>query len=91
MKMKPCLICLNETWLDSSVKSIALEGYVLVGRRDRRDGRECGGVAVFAATGVSDSVTLLKDSESSERLWVLVHSNLGPYLIGVWYRPPVQG
>ena len=32
-----------------------------------------------------------EDAALSERLWLLVHSDLGAYLIGAWYRPPVQG
>ena len=36
-------------------------------------------------------MTLLQDSDGAERMWVLVHSNLGPYLVCAWYRPPVQG
>jgi hypothetical protein len=31
------------------------------------------------------------ESKVSERLWILVHSDLGPYLVATWYRPPVQG
>jgi hypothetical protein len=91
MRVRPTIICLNETFLDCSVGEVELEGYSMIGRRDRRDGRRCGGVAVFAVTNQADRVTLLKDSIISERLWILVHTDLGPYLIGAWYRPPVQG
>ena len=64
---------------------------MLIGRRDRQDGRNCGGVDAFAMTEVSGSITLLEASATSERLWFVVHSDLGPYLVGAWYRPPVQG
>ena len=91
MKEKPTVLCLNETWLDYSVKVVMVEGYKLISRRDRRDGRKCGGVAVFALVEKAGSMTELFKSEVSERLWILVHSDLGPYLIGVWYRPPEPG
>jgi hypothetical protein len=91
MKIKPTLVCLNETFLNKDVKHVEIEGYTIIGRRDRRDGRKCGGVAVFALSNREESMTLVKDSESSERLWILIHSDLGPYLVGAWYRPPVQG
>lgn len=34
---------------------------------------------------------LLHKSVTSERVWVLVHSDPDPYLIGAWYRPPEPG
>ena len=91
MVIKPSIICLNETFLDASIKSVTLEGYELVGRRDRRDGRECGGVAMFVLAIQANNVTLLHESKSSERLWAIVHSDLGPYLVCAWYRPPEPG
>lgn len=39
----------------------------------------------------ADNVTLLHKSKSSERLWAIVHSDLGPYLVCAWYRPPEPG
>ena len=41
-----------------------------------------GGVVVFAVDGKADCVTLLKDSAEFERLWFVVHSDLGPYFAG---------
>jgi hypothetical protein len=49
MHQRPSLVCVNETWLDDSVAFVLLAGYRLVSRRDRRDGRSGGGVAVFVA------------------------------------------
>ena len=94
-KIKPTIICINETFLDASIGDCPLEGYRLIGRRDRRwnliDERKCGGVAVYGLTEQADSMTLLKYSPDSERIWILVHTDLGPYLLGAWYRPPVPG
>jgi len=87
----PSLICLNETFLDASVEDVLLEGYIIVARRDRDDGRKCGGVAVYASSALANQITLVEKSASSERVWLIVHADTGPYLIGVWYRPPQPG
>ena len=36
-------------------------------------------------------VTLVEKLEVAERLWAMVHSDRGPYLICCWYRPPSPG
>jgi hypothetical protein len=93
MKVKPTVMGLTETFLDDSVKEVSLEGYTLISRRDRCEGdddRKCGGVAVFALTQQADSITEVSKSATSERVWVIVHSDMGPLLVVIWYRPPVQ-
>ena len=85
------LVCISEAWLDKSIGNIALVGYRSVGRHDRQDGRQGGGVILFARDCYADNVTLIEKSEDAERLWATVHSDLGPYLLCVWYRPPIQG
>ena len=90
----PDIICVNETFLDVSIEEVNLEGFVVVGRRDRSyngDERRCGGVIVFARNTIADHVTLLVTSDSAERLWFQLHTNNGPYLLCAWYRPPAQG
>ena len=90
----PAIICINETFLDDGVENIELEGFVVAGRRDRSysgDIRRCGGIIVFVRTEIADNVTLLQTSRVSERLWVQMHTDNGPYLLGVWYRPPCPG
>ena len=57
-RVTPSLVCLNETFLDVSVKDVLLEGYELIARRDRDDGRKGGGVAVYAHSSVANGVTL---------------------------------
>ena len=84
-------MCINESWLDKSTEDIILEGYVIASRRDRDDGRKCGGVIVFAHCSVASRVTEIKKSDSSERVWLALHADIGPFLIGVWYRPPEAG
>jgi hypothetical protein len=91
MNEKPDLICVNETFLDRTIEYISLEGYALIARRDRADGRKCGGIAAFALTTIAERVTLVESSQDAERFWLLVHANQGPHLVGVWYRPPAPG
>ena len=84
----PNFIALTETWLDESTKDITISNYELVARLDRRDGRKCGGIALFVHSSCRGSVVHVADSDAHERLWAIVHSDHGPVLLGVWYRPP---
>jgi len=90
-KTMPTLVCLNETFLDESIEEVLLEGYTIVARRDRDDGRKGGGVAVYALDAVCRQFAMAEKSESSERVWLVIHTDTGPYLLGVWYRPPSPG
>ena len=45
----------------------------------------------FAAASISAQVTLCEHSADYERSWLTIHSEIGPILLGVWYRPPVRG
>ena len=90
----PDIVCVNETFLDDAVGEAELEGFSVVGRRDRSyngDDRSCGGVIVYAKTEIADQVTLLLISDDSERMWFQLHTITGPYLLAAWYRPPVPG
>ena len=88
---QPTLLALNETWLDPSTPNLVVPNYELVARRDRAGWRpgtlNHGGVALYKLAG-SLTVTHLEDSETAERQWFSVHTDLGPALLGVWYRPP---
>ena len=90
----PDIVCVNETFLDSSVEAVELDGFFVVGNRDRSyggDRRKCGGVIVYARAAIADHVALLLTSEVAERMWFQFHTNNGPYLLCAWHRPPVQG
>jgi hypothetical protein len=94
MTAAPDVVCVNETFLDKGVEDVQLEGYLVVGRRDRSysgDERRCGGIIVFARTEIAEHVSLMSMSDSSERMWILMHTHLGPYLLCCWYRPPLPG
>ena len=58
-------VALNETLLDES-SSATLDAYVLLSRRDRRDGRLSKGILFFAKEGVASSAVLLEHSEENE-------------------------
>ena len=88
---KPSLVCITETWLCRAVEEVSLEGYVVVSRRDRDENSGRGGVLLFAIEDLAESVTELEKSKEAERLWTIIHTKHGPYMIGVWYRPPQQG
>ena len=90
MDAQPQLVCLNETLLDASTEESNLQGYALIGRRGRPD-RAGGGVAVFAHTDFAEAVNVVATSAEAERLWCVVHSDLGPISVGAWYRPPAPG
>lgn len=89
--MVPALVCLNETFLDKSIEDIELEGCELVARTDRDDGRLGGGIAVYALRQIASQIALLERSSSAERMWLLAHTDTGPYAVALWYRPPDTG
>ena len=87
---KPVLVCVNETFLTKAIESISIEGYSVVGRRDRK-GQFGGGVAIFVRKEFAERVTLVMESEVAERLWCVIHSDQGPFAVCSWYRPPARG
>ena len=88
MKTRPSILCLNETFLDDSIGDVPIEGYTLISRLDRRDGRSCGGIAVYALHSLASRITCVFHSKAHERTWMLIHTDRGAYLLGSWYRPP---
>ena len=88
-KTKPHVLCLNETFLDRGVAELKLEGYEEVARKDREDG--WGGVAVLAKKEITNNVVHLDTSSSAERVWLILHTDQGPYFLCSSYRPPARG
>ena len=86
------VLLLQETWLSESVEAVQIAGFYVVGRLDRSEGPKAGfgGVAVYARNSVAN-IGLLSYSETSERMWCTLHSNLGMFLICNWFRPPDDG
>jgi len=88
------ICCVIETHLNCNVpsESVDIDGYALH-RRDRSDGRQCGGVAAYARSDLL--CTRLTDLETPllETLWLLYRCNRMPrsvshLLIGIVYHPP---
>lgn len=86
----PHIVGITETLLDASVATSSLSGYTLVSRLDRRTGRG-GGIMLFARVDIACSVVHIADSETFERSWHILHSDRGPLLLALWYRPPAYG
>ena len=84
---QPMLVALAETLLDASSPNIALTGYALVSRLDRR-GQQGGGIALFARTDEAAIAVHTCDSVLHERSWHLLHTDVGLISLGLWHRPP---
>ena len=63
-----------------------VEGYELIARWDRT--YEKGGVCVYASCKISQNFTFSDKSNDAERIWCMIHTERGPFLLGAWYRPP---
>ena len=88
----PSIVGITETLLDASTTTIVLAGYELVSRLDRRIGfPKSGGIALFVRSELVDRLVHVADSEMHERSWHILHSDIGPLLFGLWYRPPCYG
>lgn len=81
----PDVVALTEAWLAKSVVAPSLPGYSLISRLDRRGSRQGGGVAAFARASIAQRITVY------ERSWHTIHTDRGPDLFAVWYRPPCYG
>ena len=46
---------------------------------------------MFVLDEYAPRVTLVETSDAAERVWAMVHSDQGPYLICCWYRPLCPG
>ena len=80
----PDLVCVNGTLLNQAVGDISLQGYTLIARSDRSDGRTRGGIAAFAREKIAERVSMIMESDAAERFWLMVHAEQEPHLIGVW-------
>ena len=85
----PDIILLQETWLNSSIKSMHIPGYDCVSRLDRPN-RIGGGVCVYARNSLKILVHL-SDSDVAERSWHILHTDLGSILLVNFFRAPDAG
>ena len=81
------VICINETWLDSSVSDneINIDGFTVF-RKDRT--RHGGGVAVFVRRKLLPILKSDLDIPGLEAIWIEVNVKSEQFLICSLYRPP---
>ena len=84
----PQIVLMNETKLDRSVARPDMDGYEVIARKDNEEKCHGGGVLVYANKSIANRVTYMGSSDDAERVWVMLHSNQGPYLSGAWKRAP---
>ena len=58
-----------------------MNGYTVVSRRDRGGDRIGGGVIIFAIPVLFDAIITILISVVAERIWCVLHSSLGPFII----------
>ena len=87
MKDKPMFVRINKTFLDKSVGTVALEGYstqLLANGTAVNWASTHGSVVESFYMLPLPTSPMLRCSVNSERLWAMIHSDLGPYLLCVW-------
>jgi hypothetical protein len=89
------IICITESWCSSNIPDDCLHipGYMFI-RRDRQDGRACGGIICY----IKESISITKiwndlDDKLLETLWVTIRPTRLPrgmshLSIGLVYHPP---
>ena len=90
MDQKPFIVSMHETFLNKCIEHVELESYQLFGRR-HREGQWGSEVLVFVLDEYAARVSLIEITAVAERIWAMVHSDRGPYLVCCWYRPPSPG
>ena len=83
--LQPHIVLLQETWLDASVESVSLVGYMVVSRRDRSADTNRGGVLTLARHDFNRWVHI-ENSGYDERSWHYLHIEPETVLLGNWYR-----
>ena len=85
---QPGLLLIEGTWLDPSTNHLGITNYVKVSRKDRlqqmhiyRHAR--GGIAVLKRRDSAVTVTHIAGSPSAERAWHILHTDMGPMLLGL--------
>ena len=93
---KPDIVCITETWLDSSVVNSTLgipDDYVVL-RHDRPGSRRGGGVLIAALQGLNpilidpDNIIGTNGNHRIELLWASISFGSDTWLVGALYRPP---
>ena len=81
------IICVQESWLDASVKNPILHDYFVACRRDRSETENRGGVITYTRSDVNN-IVFYKASDESERVGHIIHRDSGAIALCNWYYPP---
>jgi hypothetical protein len=73
----PYVICVQETWLDDSIKEVTIPGYVICSRRDRHKGANRGGIAVFRREDFNGIVHITNSSIYMYPITAASHVTMG--------------
>ena len=90
---QPDFIALTETWLCDATPHFTLPNYTTAARRDRTPYKprprstNHGGIILLRHDN-APATTHLENSTTAERLWATIHTDTGPLLFGLYYRPP---
>ena len=92
-EFQPDILLITETWLDVSTPHLKIDNYCRLSRKDRPGTvylyrHAYGGTAAYRRITSRVTITHLADSETAERSWHTLHTDTGPFLIGLWCRPP---
>ena len=90
---KPHFLALTETWLCNATPHFTLPNYHELSRRDRPNftpapGKNNHGGVLLLQRNDAPSASHLTTSTTAERTWTTIHTDTGPLLFGLWYRPP---
>ena len=83
---RPHVVCIQETWLDESIKEPIVPGYNVCSRRDRHAGSNRVDVLTLVREDFNGLVHIA-NSKDEERSWHFLQTGIETILIANWYRP----
>ena len=83
---RPHVVCIQETWLNTSIKEVSVPGYEVVSRRDRHEGENRGGILTLRRDDFNCLVHIA-DTADEERSWHFLKLGVDTILPANWYRP----
>ncbi len=89
-KSNASILCLTETWLDSSIREaeVEIENDIII-RKDRN--RQRGGVCACVRVDIGFNVRTDLSNDNLEAVWIsILFLKSKPNLFGALYRPPSQ-
>ena len=83
---RPHVVLIQETWLDNTVESVTIPGYIVVSRRDRKQTANRGGILTLQREDFN-GLLHIKDCGAEERSWHFLRLGFDTILLANWYRP----